>query len=95
MQNNLISTHFTIFCSLHVLMEMNQMPLKMLNRSDLIKSCFEAYMNFKGICNQNIFPKHSWNGMQCARGCWCGNTPCVVNGTVHVHVCYFLDYNVL
>lgn len=55
MQLQFIYTHFIIFCSLHVLIEMNQMLLKMLNRNDLIKKCFEAYMNFKGICNQSVF----------------------------------------
>lgn len=37
------------------------MPLKMLNRNDQIRMCFEAYMNFKGICNQDITA-----GMKCA-----------------------------
>lgn len=39
------------------------MPLKMLNRHDLIKKFFEAFMNFKGICNQNIFLTRA--GMEC------------------------------
>lgn len=51
---NLHTFFFLSFSSLHLLMEMNQMPLKMFNRNDPIK-CFEACMNFKGICNQNIF----------------------------------------
>lgn len=46
-------------------MGMNQMPLKMLNRNDPIKKCFEADMNFKGICNQSTFVTTA--GMKCAR----------------------------
>lgn len=70
---------FITLCSLHVLMGTNQMPLKMLNRNDPIKECFEAYMNFKGIRNQNIFGNYSCHGM-CKRWvCLCGN--------IHAHVC--------
>ena len=56
-------TFYHISLSVHVVMGTNQKPLKMLNRNDLIKKCFEAYRNFKGICNQNIFPNYSRNGM--------------------------------
>lgn len=63
-----------------------QMPLKMLNRNDSIKKCFEDYMNFKGICNQNIFVTTA--GMKCARvTVFVWEHPCAIN-CVSTRVCY-------
>lgn len=77
---------FIIYCYVPVLMEMTQMPHWMLNRNCLIKKCFEAYMNFKGICNQSIFLTSA--GMECAKVCLCEDTHAWK--IVYVHVCWCL-----
>lgn len=45
----LISSHLIVFRSSLVLTGTNRMPLKVLNKNDPIRKCFEAYANFKGI----------------------------------------------